>query len=267
MSPSPNTQLQSHRVGPFSWLITVQMESRAFRLWPWPTQQQPPSLEPPSSSMHRPATASRYWFPVTRWWSRVSVCCLHIIRINEVVCNRAEAGGIWYFTPTSITWPLPFIYSSIYLSANHTFQLPPVTSRPIRSEPPPPAPSPRGWSWPHPPHSPPRALQRKLPESGKSASWRTGMNRGGICVCVCLISIVALVLHQNVQVGAFVSMYSLTSQPKRWPGVGVFNVNQTVWAPRAPQKSPSEWTRNTNCVLSFLQRGSPWMSQEEEGVR
>ncbi len=76
LSFSPNTQLQSHRVGRFSWLIMVQMESRAFRLWPWPMQQQPPSLEPPSSSTHRLVTASRYWFPVTRWWSKVGVCCL-----------------------------------------------------------------------------------------------------------------------------------------------------------------------------------------------
>lgn len=98
---SPNTQLQSHRVERFSWLITVQTECRASRLWLWPTQRQPPSPEPPSSSTHRPATASRSWFLVTRWWSRVSVCCFHITCINEVTC---DAGDIWYFASTSFTF-------------------------------------------------------------------------------------------------------------------------------------------------------------------
>lgn len=72
-------------------------------------------------------------------------------------------------------------------------QLPPVTSRLIRSEQPLRAPSPQELSWPPPQPSLPRVLPRKLPANGKSASWRTGMGvgwggsvsvSGGFCWCM-----------------------------------------------------------------------------------
>lgn len=64
-------QLQSRREGPSSWLIMVQTESRASPLSPWPMQQQP-IPGPQYSNTHRRVMASRYWFPVTRSWFKVS---------------------------------------------------------------------------------------------------------------------------------------------------------------------------------------------------
>lgn len=140
----------------------VQTASRAFRLWPWPTQQQLPSLEPPYSSMHRPVMASRYWFPVTRWWSKV---------------RHIDYQSHTDFIRFNTHFMLP--------------QLPPVTSRLIRSEQPLRAPSPQELSWPHPQPSLPRVLPRKLRANGKFASWRTGM--GGVCCCQCRF----LLMHEK----------------------------------------------------------------------